>query len=77
MRDPTDGYIGLRNKGRNFQKIKEHEEWLAGEMSNFRDEKFMYYIFINIMWIIISSIVLKYSWALLQVKILYSKQYHI
>ena len=69
MRDATDGYIGIRNKGRDFQKIKEHEEWLAAEMSNFRDDKFMYYIFINVMWIIISLVILKYSWALLQIKI--------
>lgn len=69
MQDPSDGYIGIRTKGRDFQKIKEHEAWLAEEMGKFRDEKFMYYIFINVMWIIVSCVILKYSWALLQIKI--------
>jgi hypothetical protein len=69
MQDPTDGYIGIRNKGKNFVKIKEHEAWLADEMANFRDEKFMYYIFINIMWIIVSCVILKYSYMLMSIEI--------
>ncbi|CBY40705.1 unnamed protein product, partial [Oikopleura dioica] len=69
MQDPTDGYIGIRNKGKNFVKIKEHEAWLADEMANFRDEKFMYYIFINVMWIIVSCVILKYSYMLMSIEI--------
>ena len=69
MQDPTDGYIGLRKNGKNFNKIKENEAQLVLDMADFRDEKFMYYIFINVMWIIVSCVILKYSWMLLQIKI--------
>ena len=69
MADHTDGYIGIKTKGRNYEEIKEIEQKVADGLTDFRDEKFMYYIFINILWMIISLVLLMYSDLLLQIKI--------
>ena len=64
MQDPTDGFIGIKKNGRNGKIISKHEEKLAEEMTKFKDEKFLYFIFINILWIIVSCTILKYSYLL-------------
>ncbi|CAG5082997.1 Oidioi.mRNA.OKI2018_I69.PAR.g10253.t1.cds [Oikopleura dioica] len=64
MQDPTDGFIGIKKKGRNSKTVEKHENKLAEEMTKFKDEKFMYFIFINILWIIVSCTILKYSYLL-------------
>ena len=69
MADPTEGYIGIKIKGRNYEEIKELEADVAEGLTEFRDEKFMYYIFINILWMIVSMVLLMYSDLLLQIKI--------
>ena len=66
----TDGgYIGIRTKSKNFQQLKKDEEQLMKDLTAFRTEKFALYLFINTLWIIVSTIVLKYTSALLQVPI--------
>ena len=69
MADHTAGYIGIKTKGRNYEEIKEIEQKVADGLTEFRDEKFMYYIFINILWMVISLVLLMYSDLLLQIKI--------
>lgn len=69
MADHTDGYIGIRIKGRNYEEIKELEQEVAEGLTDFRNEKFMYYIFINVLWMIVSLVLLMYSDLLLQIKI--------
>ena len=64
MQDPTDGFIGIKKNGRNGKVIEKHENKLAEEMTKFKDEKFLYFIFINILWIIVSCTILKYSYLL-------------
>ena len=48
-------------KGKNKDEIKVIEKRVASELDAFRTEKFMYFLFINALWIIISSIVLMYT----------------
>ena len=36
MADPTDGYIGIRIKGRNYEEIKELEADVAEGLTEFR-----------------------------------------
>ena len=69
MADHTDGYIGIKIKGRNYEEIKELEQEVAEGLTEFRNEKFMYYIFINVLWMIVSLVLLMYSDLLLQIKI--------
>ena len=61
MVDPTDGYIGIKTKGKNQEEIKQIEKRVAAELDAFKTEKFMYFLFINVLWIIISCIVLMYT----------------
>ena len=61
MVDPTDGYIGIKTKGKNQEEIKKIEKRVAAELDAFKTEKFMYFLFINVLWIIISCIVLMYT----------------
>ena len=49
--------------------MKEDEERLLQDLTAFRTEKFALYLFINTLWIIVSTIVLKYTASLLKVPI--------
>ncbi len=69
MVDPTDGYIGLKANGEKYQEIVELEKKLAVDVNEFRTEKYGLYMFINTVWVVISTIVLKYSAELIQIPI--------
>lgn len=67
MCSTNGGYIGIQKKSRHFEQLKQDEENLMKDLSDFRTEKFALYLFINTLWIIVSTIVLKYTsgWVLI------------
>ena len=69
MADHTKGYIGIKTKGRNHEEIKQKEQEVAEGLNDFRNEKFMYYIFVNILWMVVSLVLLMYSDLLPQIRI--------
>ena len=69
MVNPDDGYIGIKTRGKNKDEIKIIEKRVAEELDSFKTEKFMYFLFINALWIIISCVVLMYTENLLVIKV--------
>ena len=69
MVNPDDGYIGIKTRGKNQDEIKIIEKKVAEELDSFKNEKFMYFLFINALWIIVSSVVLRYTENLLVIKV--------
>ena len=69
MVNPDDGYIGIKTRGKNKEEIKVIEKRVAEELDSFKTEKFMYFLFINALWIIISCVVLMYTENLLVIKV--------
>ena len=69
MVNPDDGYIGIKTRGKNQDEIKIIEKKVAEELDSFKNEKFMYFLFINALWIIVSSVVLRYTEDLLVIKV--------
>ena len=69
MVNPDDGYIGIKTRGKNKEEIKIIERKVAEELDSFKTEKFMYFLFINALWIIISCVVLMYTENLLVIPV--------
>ena len=53
--------INIRIKGRNKQEIAETEARIVQELDSFRTEKYMYFLFINALWMIITTVLLLYT----------------
>ena len=75
MCSTTGGYIGIQKKSINFKELQKIEAQLMVDLTAFRTEKFALYLFINTLWIIISTVVLKYTADLLKIPIYLPAEY--
>ena len=55
--------------GKNSTEIAATEARVVEELEAFRTEKFMYFLFINALWMIVTSIILLYTDSLISIDI--------
>ena len=59
----------LKHLGKNSAEIAATEARVVEELEAFRTEKFMYFLFINALWMIVTSIILLYTDSLISIDI--------
>ena len=59
----------MKYLGKNSAEIAATEARVVEELEAFRTEKFMYFLFINALWMIVTSIILLYTDSLISIDI--------
>ena len=61
MIDPDEGHIGIRTRGENKERVKESELILSEGLKEFRTKMYLTYMFMNLLWLTISVLMVKYA----------------
>ena len=73
MIEPDDGHIGIRTNGKNRERVRELEQKVAEGLKEFRSTMYLTYIFINLLWLVTSVLLVKYSAQLVSIPIYIDK----